>query len=57
MSIPEVAAAMQEVLGPRAMELAVKTGFVQRASKMHGGVLHRRWSSVGWPSRTRACRI
>ena len=41
MSIPEVATVMQALLGPKATELATKTGFVQRASKVDGGVFAR----------------
>jgi hypothetical protein len=41
MSIPELATVMQSQLGPRAIELALKTGFVRRASKIDGGVFAR----------------
>ncbi len=41
MSIPEVATILQALLGSKASELALKTGFVQRASKVDGGVFAR----------------
>jgi len=41
MSIPELATIMQALLGPKASELAIKTGFVRRASKVDGGVFAR----------------
>jgi hypothetical protein len=41
MSIPEVATIMQALLGPKANELALETGFVQRASKIDGSVFAR----------------
>jgi hypothetical protein len=41
MSIPEVATIMQDLLGPKASELAIKTGFVRRASKVDGSVFAR----------------
>ena len=50
MSIPEVARAMQGFLGPRARELAVRTGFVQRASKIDGAVFAQTLV-LGWLSK------
>ena len=47
MSIPEVATIMQGLLGPKATELAIKTGFVQRASNLDGGVFARTLV-LGW---------
>ena len=50
MSIPELATIMQSLLGPRAIELALKTRFVQRASKVDGGVFARTLV-FGWMSK------
>ncbi len=50
MSIAEVAAGMQALLGQRAAELAVATGFVRRASKVDGGVFARTLV-FGWLSK------
>jgi len=47
MSIPEIATNMQALLGPKANELALKTGFVQRASKVDGAVFARTLV-LGW---------
>lgn len=41
MSIPEIATIVQDLLGPKALELARKTGFVRRASKVDGSVFAR----------------
>ncbi len=53
MSIPEVATIMQALLGPKANELALKTGFVQRASKVDGAVFARTLV-LGWMGNPRA---
>ena len=50
MSIPELAIFVQSLLGPRAGELAIATGFVQRASKVDGGVFARTLV-FGWLSK------
>ncbi len=53
MSIPEIATNMQALLGPKANELALKTGFVQRASKVDGAVFARTLV-LGWMGNPRA---
>lgn len=50
MSIPEVATKMQALLDTRACELAIETGFVQRTSKVDGGVFVRTLA-LGWLSK------